>query len=369
MTAATALSSHATQVAAWADDRGLAISAPKSTVTLFTSETRQSHVHPPVTLHESPLPLARNPRILGVTFDPHLTFSSHISSIISRATPRLNILRALAGTTWGQQKETLLITYKSLIRSLITYAAPIWFPNTSSTSISKLQRLQNSALRISTGCVKMSAIGHLHAETQILPVKDHLSLLCSQFLARTLIPSHPSHPITSSSSGPRPIRQTLQSHSLPSVAPYLTNGVLLPSDYKPTVASLHTSTVQSTIASRPPNRVLQTPAPAISDDEISLPRPYRTTLAQLRSGFCSSLNSFLERIDRAPDDLCPSCRGSPHTTSHIFSCPSHPTSLTERDLWDRPCSVAAFLSTLPFFSLPPLSRPPPEPPPSPAPPL
>merc|ERR1712074_433299 len=215
--------------------------------------------------------------------------------------------------------------------------------NISKTSANKLQRLQNSALRISTGCVKTSAVDHLHAETQILPVRNHLSLLCSQFLARTLIPSHP---ITSSSSGPRPIRKTLQSHSLPMVAPYLTNGVLLPSDYKPTIASLHTSTVQSTIASQRPNRILQAPAPDISDDETSLPRPYRTALSQLRSGFCSSLNSFLERIGRAPDALCPSCRGSPHTTSHIFSCPSHPTSLTVRDLWDRPCSVAVFLFSL-----------------------
>ena len=368
MTAATALSSHATQVAAWAHDRGLSISAPKSTVTLFTSETRQSHTHPPVTLHDSPLPLARNPRILGVTFDPHFNFSSHISSIIARATPCLNILRLLAGSTWGQHKDTILITYISLIRSLITYAAPIWFPNCSATSIAKLQRIQNSALRIATGCVKMTAISDLHAETHVLPVRDHLSLLCSQFLARTLIPSHPSHPITTSPSGPRSIRQTLQSHSLPSVAPFLSDGVMLPSDYKPTLAALHTSAVQSAIASRPPNRVLQAPAPEVADEEGSLPRPHQTTLTQLRTGFCSSLNSYLERIGRPPDDLCPSCRGSPHTISHVFSCPSHPTSLTVRDLWDRPCSVAVFLSSLPFFSLPPLSRPPPEPPPSPAPP-
>merc|ERR1712212_1070345 len=51
--------------------------------------------------------------------------------------------------------------------------------------------------------------------------------------------------------------------------------------------------------------------------------------------------------------LCPSCRGAPHTTAHLFSCPSHPTSLTVRDLWDRPCAVAEFLPSLPFpFTLP-----------------
>ena len=137
-TAASALSSHARLVSGWADERGLAISYPKSTVTLFTSDTHQSHTHPHVPLRDSRLPLDRNPRILGVTFDPHFTFNQHISSLISRITPRLNIIRALAGTSWGQQRETILITFKSLIRSLITYAAPIWYPNASPSNIQKL---------------------------------------------------------------------------------------------------------------------------------------------------------------------------------------------------------------------------------------
>ena len=124
-TAASALSAHSSHVVEWAQERGLAISLPKSSVTLFTSHTHQSHTNPPVSLHNTVLPLERNPCILGVTFDPHFTFSPHISSIISRASPRLNILRALAGTTWGASKETLLVTFKSLIQSLFTYASPI----------------------------------------------------------------------------------------------------------------------------------------------------------------------------------------------------------------------------------------------------
>ena len=362
-TAASALSSHARLVSGWAEERGLAISYPKSTITLFTSDNHQSHTHPHVTLRDSPLPLDRNPRILGVTFDPHLTFTQHISSLISRITPRLNIMRALAGTSWGQQKETLIITYKSLIRSLFTYAVPIWYPNTSPTNINKLQTLQNSALRIATGCVKMTDPHHLHTETQTLPINDHLSLLCSQFLARTLIPSHPSHPFTTAPSGPRNIRHTLQSRFHPAVAPYLSNGALPPTQYKPTLKALHSSAVLSSIDSRNSNRVLSTQPPTISDEESSLPRPHRTTLSQLRSGFCPALKSFQLRVGRAPDDLCPSCSISPQTTSHLFSCPAHPTSLSVEDLWTRPVQASSFISSLPFFNLPPLARPPPEPPP------
>ena len=177
--AASSLSAHAQLVGDWAEERGLAISAPKSNITLFTPDRRQSHYHPSVALNGSQLPLERNPRILGVTLDPHFTFAPHITSLVTRASPRLNILKALAGTTWGQQKETIIVTFKALVRSIFTYAPSVWFPNSSPSNIKMIQNIQNSALRIATGCVKMSPISHLHTETKVLPVMDHLSLLCS----------------------------------------------------------------------------------------------------------------------------------------------------------------------------------------------
>ena len=48
------------------------------------------------------------------------------------------------------------------------YAAPIWFPNTSPSLIQKLQNIQNSALRIATGCIKVTSIDLLHEETKTL---------------------------------------------------------------------------------------------------------------------------------------------------------------------------------------------------------
>ena len=62
--------------------------------------------------------------------------------------------------------------------------------------------------------------------------------------------------------------------------------------------------------------------PDVAEEEMSLPRPYRTKLAQLRSGFCSSLNDYRERVGWARSNLCPQCNLTPHTVPHIFSCPS-----------------------------------------------
>ena len=79
--------------------------------------------------------------------------------------------------------ETILATFKFLIGSLFT---PKWFPNISQTSIIKVQIVQNSALRIATGCVRMTAIDHLHTEAKVLKVVEHLSVLCAQHLATCL---------------------------------------------------------------------------------------------------------------------------------------------------------------------------------------
>ena len=69
------------------------------------------------------------------------------------------------------------MTYKALGRSIANYAAPVWSINASETNISKIQRAQNEALRIITGSHKMSSIDHIHSETKMLQVEDHLNLL------------------------------------------------------------------------------------------------------------------------------------------------------------------------------------------------
>ena len=52
-------------------------------------------------IENSFLPLAQNPKILGVTFDPLFTFSPHSRELAKGAAERLKILKALAGTSWG----------------------------------------------------------------------------------------------------------------------------------------------------------------------------------------------------------------------------------------------------------------------------
>ena len=97
-----------------------------------------------------------------------IVISKHISDFISRASPNTNKIKALAGTTRRQQKETicLCLTYKSLIRSLFLFAAPIWYPNVFSSNTNSLPTTLSLTLRIATGCVKTTSLTYYLSQTQ-----------------------------------------------------------------------------------------------------------------------------------------------------------------------------------------------------------
>ena len=50
--------------------------------------------------------------------------------------------------------------------------------------------MQNVALRTATGCTPDTNTQHLHDETLILPIHDHLQLHVSQYKQKTQHPSH-----------------------------------------------------------------------------------------------------------------------------------------------------------------------------------
>ena len=108
------------------------------------------------------------------------------------------------------------------------HAAPIWFSNTSTSLIQKLQAIQNSALRIATGCVEMTSMDHLHGETKMLLVQDDRSLISSQYVTIALQPNNASHSVVTSPLDSRNMKQALQSRLIDYFARHLSSRILPP---------------------------------------------------------------------------------------------------------------------------------------------
>ena len=268
------------------------------------------------------------------------------------------------------------MTYKALILPIINYGCVVWYPMSPSGKIEELQRIQNSALRIATGCHLKTDIHHLHDECKMLPVKDHLNMLCCQFLASSLRPVHPSYNVVRSVPARRMRNQTSRDFTFKNtlytlfsdkILPFLVNGDIPEHNYKQVIKSIHTIYVSESVNAMRPNVVLGTRPPPTNVEEIELPRSARTALSQLRSGYSIRLNSYRNSIGLSQDSLCPECLINDHTTRHLFECPAKPTDLSAADLWSNPKAVTNFLVTFHAFGdiLP---ADPPAPPPQPAPP-
>ena len=317
-------------VSIYLKDNSLLISAPKSTVTLFTPDKHQFQTHPNITLEDTQLPLECSPKILGVIMDTSLSFHKHCNYVSERIDKRNNMLKALAGLSWGQEKETLLMTYNALGKSIASYATPVWSTNASGSSFKKIQTAQNAALRTVTGAHKMASIDHLHQESLTLKVKDHSDMLSAQYLVNCLEEDHVCHGITTQRPRPRPMKETLHSRHISTVLPRLG------ANRKESLRNLHTQAVDSATKLMGNNKVLMERPPPISDEEQRLDRRQRCTLSQLRSGHCHLLQDYKHRVFGEPNDICTYCGASPQDVRHLFACNKHPTDLSPEDLWRNP---------------------------------
>jgi hypothetical protein len=89
-----------------------------------------------------------------------------------------------AGTSWGFSKEVIEAIYKSITRPILLYVAPIWYPLAWRSIVADLQVVQNSTLRLATGCLKMTAIEHLHTKTGPLTAQLDLFHLSPPLLGK-----------------------------------------------------------------------------------------------------------------------------------------------------------------------------------------
>ena len=174
----------------------------------------------------------------------------------------------------------LLISNKNLPLKK-NYAAPVRSTNLRDTNYRNIQYTQNEALRIATGCHKMSSVDHLHVEAKMLKVREHSELLSAQYLARCLEPGNVCHPITTRETPKRRMKETLFTRHRNTV-----ELMMLANNRKATLQAIHSDAVNKAVKDQKNNIVLDGLPHPINDSEKYLTRKERATLAQLRSEYC-----------------------------------------------------------------------------------
>ena len=227
----------------------------------------------------------------------------------------------------------------------LEYASSVWSPIASSTSVNKLQVMQNAALGTATGCTQDTIIQLLHDETLTFPIHEHLQLHASQYKQKTQHQSHPLHKHTTYFNTPR-LKNTIFNNGR-----YTTNFPTYPHTVttpyiKTNMRHIHTSIVSRHVATRGNNKILRTPPPHIISSEE---RPPASLVAPLPNSEQTNLPSSNHTYTKStpnthPPPLCPLCNIHTHNTHHLFNCTHIRTTLSPMDVWTDPAGMTVLLA-------------------------
>ena len=109
------------RISAWAKKWAVNFNSDKTKTLLISRRTTPSHID--LTFDNSHLELSSEHKHLGITFNSSATWTNHLNEIITKANKRLGILRNLKYTL---DRDTLLILYKTYVRSTLEYADCLW---------------------------------------------------------------------------------------------------------------------------------------------------------------------------------------------------------------------------------------------------
>ena len=165
------------EIAIWCSLWKVDISAQKSAVIVFSNKQKNDV---DLLLDGNKIKQYTEYKFLGMWFDHKLTWKKHILSVKDKCTKRLNLLRCIAGTSWGGNGQILLLIYKGLIRSILDYGCELY--DTACNSLKEqLDSIQYQALKVVTGAIHSTSLEALRVECGELPLKYRRSTFVDKY--------------------------------------------------------------------------------------------------------------------------------------------------------------------------------------------
>ncbi|GBN36961.1 RNA-directed DNA polymerase from mobile element jockey [Araneus ventricosus] len=137
------LNTYLAEVGKWLIKWKIMVNVDKSQAVYFTRKRNP----PPSTLYRKPIQWSNETVYLGVTIDKTLTYNSHITKVRNKFNAAKLKLHPLLGKHSKLSLDNKLLTYKSLLRPIITYANPVWGA-AAETYLKKLESLQKIARQV-----------------------------------------------------------------------------------------------------------------------------------------------------------------------------------------------------------------------------
>lgn len=158
----------------WQSITGFKISAEKTKVIAF--HRKRNVLLPKLKLNEKEITNATSIKFLGMIFDKKLTWIDHVKYLFDKCSKSLNLLKVLKSTRWGADRKTLMLFYRSYVRSILDYGCTA-YSSASATILKLLDRIHHTGIRLVTGAFRTSPTGSLCVEAAEPPLEYRRHIL------------------------------------------------------------------------------------------------------------------------------------------------------------------------------------------------
>ena len=138
------------------------------TESFIASKKRIKPYHPPLSMDNTAVIEVTSHKHLGLTLSNDLTWTSHIKTIVEKATRRLG---SLGRHKFLLDRKSLKKMYTTFILPLLEYGNIVW-DNCSMENSKAIESIQLDAARIITGATKVCSIQKLYEESGLEPLQN-----------------------------------------------------------------------------------------------------------------------------------------------------------------------------------------------------
>ncbi|GFT07429.1 putative RNA-directed DNA polymerase from transposon BS [Trichonephila clavipes] len=122
-------------------------------------------------------------KILGIIFDPNITWKNHINYLRQKGFKYLNAIKALSSPKIGTRSDHLLNIINATIRSIFDYGSQL-FSFSSNSNRQRLEPIYNAALRLTLGLPRNTPLDLLRAESMNGSINTCHNFLCQKFITK-----------------------------------------------------------------------------------------------------------------------------------------------------------------------------------------
>lgn len=175
-------------ISGWLSSIGLSLSIVKTQVIVF-NRTRSITIPSYINLNSTPVQLSSTVKYLGLTLNAGLRWRTHIKNIEIKSIQYINILKWMAGPSWGISPGAACYFINATIAAQILWGSP-WFFSACDSSLKTLSNKLGSFFKIALGLPRSSANRAVWTFSCQSSLPNKVAKYCDKFLCKVIQLGH-----------------------------------------------------------------------------------------------------------------------------------------------------------------------------------